>query len=490
MARLLYNDRSGRQQVLQLDAARRQVVLGRQSDCDIIVHDTSVSRRHCVIVPEDNGFAVVDLGSANGTLVNDVRVTRRRLADNDVIRCGIYAVRFVEGADPLDAAQMTLRDRYRKRSEGAGRAAFDRLRALNESQAARLIQLQDELARLDGERHAALERSARQEAELHAAREQLHEMQEYLRHVAAALQHREAELAALRDGSQPPMVPPPPVGGAAPGSMAQAEFAAANQALRAEIAQLESALAAEDAFVRSSRIVPAVDRWRAVEEHQRAAREAQATADRLRQSLAEAQQGGTRSVEQGGDRHAELDGRIGELEEKLRAAERGRRDAEAKLASAQAQARRSKAPPVSLGQGGIGASRASVFGQVRPAGGGRTGLLSGLGGLGRTAVPKSTGDAGGGGAGLKPLTDRLATLGRQAELNRQSEERTRREARIRELEQQNEQLGRARKAAREDAELLIQRLGAYRDAAGLTGLSALQLAECLDLARKVHDDLD
>ncbi len=484
MARLLYNDRSGRQQVLQLDAARRQVVLGRQSDCDIIVHDTSVSRRHCVIVPEEDGFAVVDLGSANGTLVNDVRVTRRRLTDNDVIRCGIYAVRFVEGGDPLDSAQMTLRDRYRKRAEGAGRAAFERLRALNESQGARLIQLQDELARLDGERHAALERSARQETELHAAREQLHEMQAYLRHVAAALQHREAELAALRDGSQPPL-PPPPAMGAAPSAMAEAELAAANQALRAEIAQLESALAAEDAFVRSSRIVPAVDRWRAVEEHQRAAREAQAQADRLRQALADAETGS--GAGEGTAAHGELDGRIAELEEKLRAAERGRRDAQAKLATAEARARRAGSAPVSMSKGGLGVSRASVFGQVGA--GRRTGLLSGLGGLGRTANTSGAGDTSGD-VGVKPLTDRLATLGRQAELNRQSEERARRDARIGELEEQVVRLSRGRRAAHRNARLLIERLGAYRDAAAVTGLSALQLAECLDLARTVHDDLE
>lgn len=460
-------------------------MLGRQSDCDIIVHDTSVSRRHCVIVPEDGGYAVVDLGSANGTLVNDVRVTRRRLADDDVIRCGIYSVRFVEAQDASERAQLTLRDRYRKRTETSGRAAFERLQALNESQAQRLIQLQDELARLDGERHAALERSMRQETELHAAREQLHEMQAHLRHLAGALQHREAELEALRGAGAPP---PPPA--AAPkgavGAMEQVALAAGNQALRAEIAQLESALAAEDAFVRSSRIVPAVDRWRAVEEHQQVAREAQATADRLRQALHEALEraGGAESpAEVTADAHA----RIAELEDKLRAAERGRRDAEARVAAAESKARRAKAQsPIAkpgIGTAAIGASRASVFGTV---GDRQGGLLSGLGGLGRTAA----GTGGRTPSGLKPLSERLSTLGRQAELNRQTEGRERREARIRELTDEVQRLTRARDTAQEAVGVLVERLQAFRDAAGITGLSALQLAECLDLAGTIRNALD
>jgi len=491
LARLLYSDRSGRQQALQLDLSRTQVVVGRQADCEIIVHDTSVSRRHCVIAPEEGGFVVVDLGSANGTLVNNVRITRRRLVDNDVIRCGIYAVRFVEASDAVEPAQMNLRDRYRQRSENAGRAAVERLQALNANHVQRLVQLQDELARLDGERHAALERSARQERELLAAREQLHEMQAHLRHLAAALHHREAELATLRgDGaghSSAPPIPPPPVSG---GGMADAALASTNHALRVEIAQLESALAAEDAFVRASAIVPAIDRWRAVEMHQRAAREAQATVER-RQGALEASQARSAGVSAAPspDIAAETAGRIADLEDKARAAERSRRDAErarrdaetrAAAAEAKAKAAVRRAGPLAgrIDGAGSGVSRASVFGQVAST---KTGFLSGLGGLGRTAADARTQQP-----AAEPLGDRLKSLGRQTELNRQTEDRDLKSARSREIEAVVERLIRGRNAARESASVLVEQLEAFRDTHGVSGISALQVAECLDLAGSIR----
>lgn len=477
MARLLYNDHAGRQQALRLDPSRPQIVLGRQSDCDIIVHDTSVSRRHCVIVPEEGGFAVVDLGSANGTLVNDVRVTRRRLADNDVIRCGIYAVRFVEGQDAAEQAHMTLRDRYRRRGgEGPARTSLDRLQALTESQAQRLVQLQDELVRVDAERNAAIELSGRQESELQAARMQLQDLQLHLRHVAGALKHREAELAAARGEGPAPGEPPQLT--APPAGMAEAEAAATNHALRAEIAQLEGALSTEDAFLKASRVVPAVDRWQAVEIHQRAARDARAVAAELRRSL-DAAERRARATREGTPSDSAIASRIATLEDKLRAAEKGRADAERKLAqSARKKPPVSKPPPA---QPGVGASKASVFGQV----GNRGGLLSGLGGLGRTAGTANSADS----ELPKPLSDRFASLGRQAELNRQAEERDRRETRIRELQAELEQSTRARETAQRSAEVLAERLDALRGS-GASGLSALQLAECLDLAAKIRDVLD
>ncbi len=44
--------------------------IGRQSDCDIMVNDTNVSRRHAEIRVEGGEAVLVDLGSLNGTRVN------------------------------------------------------------------------------------------------------------------------------------------------------------------------------------------------------------------------------------------------------------------------------------------------------------------------------------------------------------------------------------------------------------------------------------
>jgi hypothetical protein len=56
-----------------------------------------VSRKHSIIRMEAGRFCVEDLGSSNGTHVNEVRVTKQALNHNDVVRCGSLWLRFVEG---------------------------------------------------------------------------------------------------------------------------------------------------------------------------------------------------------------------------------------------------------------------------------------------------------------------------------------------------------------------------------------------------------
>lgn len=65
------------------------MTIGRALDCDLWLDDPSLSRRHCRLEPEGTGWAVVDLGSRNGTFANAKRVTARwSLKDGDVITIG------------------------------------------------------------------------------------------------------------------------------------------------------------------------------------------------------------------------------------------------------------------------------------------------------------------------------------------------------------------------------------------------------------------
>ena len=67
-----------------------RVVVGRSRECDVRLDDGNVSRRHFELGrTEDSGWAVVDLGSTNGTEVNGRRITRRTpLDDGDRIAIG------------------------------------------------------------------------------------------------------------------------------------------------------------------------------------------------------------------------------------------------------------------------------------------------------------------------------------------------------------------------------------------------------------------
>ncbi|HEX2042231.1 MAG TPA: DUF3662 and FHA domain-containing protein [Acidimicrobiales bacterium] len=70
------------------------VTIGRLPECDIVLSDPNVSRRHAEVRRRGNDFVVVDLGSTNGTKVNGAGVRERRLADGDDITVGGTHIRF------------------------------------------------------------------------------------------------------------------------------------------------------------------------------------------------------------------------------------------------------------------------------------------------------------------------------------------------------------------------------------------------------------
>ncbi len=70
------------------------VTIGRLPECDVILGDPNVSRRHAEIRRQGTGFVVVDLGSTNGTRVNGAGVKERRLVDGDEITVGGTRIRF------------------------------------------------------------------------------------------------------------------------------------------------------------------------------------------------------------------------------------------------------------------------------------------------------------------------------------------------------------------------------------------------------------
>jgi Nif-specific regulatory protein len=65
-----------------------ELSFGREPSNQISLLDSLVSRRHCVIRRDGQGFLIKDLDSRNNTFVNDVPVNERVLVDGDQIRIG------------------------------------------------------------------------------------------------------------------------------------------------------------------------------------------------------------------------------------------------------------------------------------------------------------------------------------------------------------------------------------------------------------------
>lgn len=74
-----------------------RVVVGRNVDCDIVLDDVTVSRRHATLCNRDGTYSVHDEGSLNGTYVNQARVEERMLAHGDELQIGKFRMVFFDG---------------------------------------------------------------------------------------------------------------------------------------------------------------------------------------------------------------------------------------------------------------------------------------------------------------------------------------------------------------------------------------------------------
>ena len=71
----------------------KEVLIGRQADCDIPVPAEEVSRHHARAKPTADGVMIEDLGSANGTYVNGKRIQTGLLKPGDELR--LDTIRFL-----------------------------------------------------------------------------------------------------------------------------------------------------------------------------------------------------------------------------------------------------------------------------------------------------------------------------------------------------------------------------------------------------------
>ncbi|MDJ0869560.1 MAG: FHA domain-containing protein [Myxococcota bacterium] len=81
-----------------------ELIAGRSRDCQVPLQQEEVSRQHATFRRDGDRFEVVDLGSINGTFVNDDRVGRHTLQVGDVVRIESFEITFVLDHEPVDRA--------------------------------------------------------------------------------------------------------------------------------------------------------------------------------------------------------------------------------------------------------------------------------------------------------------------------------------------------------------------------------------------------
>ncbi|MGE5181313.1 MAG: sigma 54-interacting transcriptional regulator [Acidobacteriota bacterium] len=87
---------------VEIDLPAIGVVLGTDAACDVVLTDPFVSRRHCSVAPHAQGFAVADLGSRNGTVIDGVAVGKVVAPPGACLRIGKTLVQLVPADEVVD----------------------------------------------------------------------------------------------------------------------------------------------------------------------------------------------------------------------------------------------------------------------------------------------------------------------------------------------------------------------------------------------------
>lgn len=94
---LLVRDASGNER--EVEISRTPFTMGRQSDNDLVLLDSRISRHHAKLFQDESGMVIEDSGSRHGTFINNERITTCTLKSGDHISLGVtdaYQLTFVE----------------------------------------------------------------------------------------------------------------------------------------------------------------------------------------------------------------------------------------------------------------------------------------------------------------------------------------------------------------------------------------------------------
>ncbi|MDQ3340846.1 MAG: FHA domain-containing protein, partial [Myxococcota bacterium] len=92
---------------MEIDLPPVGVVIGSERTCDVVLTDSFVSRRHCSIAPHQHGFAITDLGSKNGTVIDGVAVGKVVAPPGVAIRIGKTLVQCMPADEVVDIPPST-----------------------------------------------------------------------------------------------------------------------------------------------------------------------------------------------------------------------------------------------------------------------------------------------------------------------------------------------------------------------------------------------
>ena len=84
------------------DSDKDIISIGRNISNDIQIDNLSVSKEHARISKNAEKFSIEDLGSTNGTYLNEINITKEKIVNNDIITIGKHTLEITIPAKNMD----------------------------------------------------------------------------------------------------------------------------------------------------------------------------------------------------------------------------------------------------------------------------------------------------------------------------------------------------------------------------------------------------
>jgi pSer/pThr/pTyr-binding forkhead associated (FHA) protein len=83
-----------------IETDKEVITIGRNVKNDIQIDNLSVSKQHARILKHQGKYIVEDLNSTNGTYLNEKKISKEKLANNDVITVGKHTLAIILEKQP------------------------------------------------------------------------------------------------------------------------------------------------------------------------------------------------------------------------------------------------------------------------------------------------------------------------------------------------------------------------------------------------------
>ena len=123
----------------QFELSANVISVGREATNPFRLHDTEVSRRHAEFRQTEDGYQLVDVGSANGTYINTDRVSETVLKAGDQINIGQTVLVYSTGASTAAEEQSDLAKQISMISRADVEMSSAIIKTIGEKEGSRLL---------------------------------------------------------------------------------------------------------------------------------------------------------------------------------------------------------------------------------------------------------------------------------------------------------------------------------------------------------------